>query len=375
MQEQQPQSANDDAVTLESEAADWFARIGNERVREDDLRAFRQWRDASPAHAAAYDRLAKIWDRAGDHGDAPAIMEMRLAALAKQPAQRPGARRAAMAAAIVLCVGVASFLAISATGFFPWGRGAPSEMSEQFAVNSEASEQITPDRDETNVAHAQFAFSSSYSTRIGEMAEFDLPDGSSIALNTGSQVDVRFSAGRRMLALVKGEAVFSVAKDRERPFIVQAGSSRVVALGTVFAVRRAGDEADVTLIEGRVRVDKINESGADLKSAELSAGERLTVSSGQGFAISKTPLASAASWRNGRLVFDNTPLSEVLGEFNRYSIEQHVLRDPELADFLVSGTFRIKSSEHFAATLEAGFPIVVRARDQGQILEVMSAQE
>ncbi|NVE96036.1 FecR family protein [Altererythrobacter lutimaris] len=375
MQRHQTQSANEDTVTPQSEAADWFARMSNERVKEEDLHAFRQWRDASPANAFAYDRLAEIWDRAGDHSDAPSIMEMRLSALAEQPARQTGTRRAAVAAAIVLCVSFLSFLALSTAGFFPWDGGSSSETGEQFAANSVASDQAAPDRVESNPAPAQLAFSSSYSTRIGEMAEFDLPDGSSIALNTGSQVDVSYSAGRRMLALAKGEAVFTVAKDRARPFIVEAGNSRIVALGTVFAVRRAGDEADVTLIEGRVRVDKTNRSGADVKSAELSAGERLTVSPGREFAISKTSLANAASWRTGRLVFDNTPLSEVLDEFNRYSIEQHVLRDPELADFLVSGTFRIKSSEHFAATLEAGFPIVVRARDEGRTLEVISAQE
>lgn len=368
--------ANDAVLSLEEQAAQWFARMANDMVSEEDVRAFRNWREASPSRAAEYHRLASAWECTNRHADAPRIVEMRLAALADGPTKPASRRWVGMAAAITLILSVTALLGLSVTGVFPWSASSEGGTQPQVAqANSPAGAQATLAADSVGANAGLAPFSSSYSTRIGEMAEFNLPDGSSIALNTGSKVEVSYTAGRRMLTLAKGEALFTVAKDASRPFIVNAGNSRVVALGTIFAVRRTGDVANVTLIEGRVRVDKTGSRKPGSQSAELTAGEQLTIGADLSFAISKTELASAASWRDGRLVFDNTPLRDVLDEFNRYSVEQHVLRDPALADYLVSGTFRIKSSEHFAATLEAGFPIIVRATDGGRLLEVTAAQE
>jgi len=206
------------------------------------------------------------------------------------------------------------------------------------------------------------------------MARFELPDGSFIELNTASQVEVDYSAGERNLRLLRGEAVFTVAKDADRPFVVTAGKSRVVALGTVFSVRKSDVDARVVLFEGSVRVDKENGAGG-AKSARLAPGDEVTIKPNRPFSITKAQLSPAASWRDGRLVFEQTPLRDVLAEFNRYSVQQHVLGDPGLGDFLVSGTFRIKSSEHFAATLEAGFPVLVRAHSDGAMFEVLPAKE
>ncbi|MHA7818867.1 MAG: FecR family protein [Erythrobacter sp.] len=270
-------------------------------------------------------------------------------------------------------------MTIASAGWFGAGDGregvaqiADAGSAEEVATPAQASASVT---DKQAASPANLAFRSAYSTRIGEMAEFSLPDGSTIALNTASEVRVDFSANKRDLVLVRGEAVFTVAKDSDRPFTVAAGRNRVVALGTVFAVRKTGnEEAQVTLIEGRIRVDQ-GDRAEGSTSAQLVAGEQLRILPDRSFTISKAEMARATSWRDGRLVFDQTPLREVLEEFNRYTNEKHVLRDQRLGGLLVNGTFRIESSEHFAATLEAGFPVSVRARSGGTILEVSAAQE
>lgn len=360
------------------EAADWFARLANDRASEADCEAFRAWRAASPTNAQAYDLIASAWDATAAFADEGSILEMRVAALAGSPDHRSWQQFPAVAAGLALMV-----CGLAAVMIFNWGwiggasesagvaRMAESRLADQGAVPV-ASDAAT--RQDAATDASELVFSSSYSTSVGEMAEFSLPDGSRIALNTASQVRADFSLGKRELVLVRGEAVFTVAKDRSRPFSVAAGRNRVVALGTVFAVRSNGEEAQITLIEGRVRVDRTDPSGSSA-SAKLVAGEQLRILPDRSFAISKAEIARATSWRDGRLVFNQTPLREVLEEFNRYSNEKHVLRDQKLGDLLVNGTFRIESSEHFAATLEAGFPVQVRPRASGKVFEVYAAQQ
>ncbi|NJO67617.1 MAG: hypothetical protein HC826_01315, partial [Rhodospirillales bacterium] len=139
-------------------------------------------------------------------------------------------------------------------------------------------------------------------------------------------------------------------------------------------VRKDGSSAQVTLIEGRIRVDQGDRDNPSA-TANLTAGEQLRVLPDRSFAISRAQIAEATSWRSGKLVFDRTPLRDVLGEFNRYTNARYVLRDEQLGDLLVNGSFSIRSSAHFAAALEAGFPVVVRATSNGNVFEVNAAQQ
>lgn len=359
------------------EAADWFARLAADDVSDDDYARYRAWRDSDQSNAAAFDGVSRAWDIAGRHADTAEILEMRVTALAERSEPGHGALQAYRNVAIAAClafmvaVGVVLLNGIPRSGSDADGSERIAEVSPPTAQEMANEGKASP---EPEVIPASLEFQSGYSTRIGQMARFELPDGSFIELNTASQVEVDYSAGERNLRLVRGEAVFTVAKDADRPFVVTAGESRVVALGTIFSVRKTDNDARVVLFEGSVRVDKDNGAGG-AKSARLVPGDEIRIEANRPFAITKTQLSQAASWRNGRLIFEQTPLRDVLAEFNRYSVQQHVLGDPGLGDFLVSGTFRIESSEHFAATLEAGFPVLVRARPDGGIFEVLPAKE
>ncbi len=359
------------------EAADWFARIAADDVSDDDYVRYRAWRDSDQAHAAAFDRVSRAWDIAGRHADTAEILEMRVAALAERPDYGGGAvqayKRVAIAACLALMVAIGAVLlnGLPRPGSQVDEPLRIAEASSPAAQETAIEELASP---EPEVVGASLEFQSGYSTRIGQMARFELPDGSFIELNTASQVEVDYSTGQRDLRLVRGEAVFTVAKDADRPFVVTAGESRVVALGTIFSVRKTESDARVVLFEGSVRVDKGNGTGG-AKSARLVPGDEVRIEANRPFAITKTQLSQAASWREGRLIFEQTPLRDVLEEFNRYSVQQHVLGDPGLGDFRVSGTFRIKSSEHFAATLEAGFPVLVRPTSDGAMFEVLPTRE
>jgi transmembrane sensor len=151
-----------------------------------------------------------------------------------------------------------------------------------------------------------------YTTGLGEQRTCKLKDGSIVYLNTDSRVEVRFGKQGRDVWLVRGEALFVVEHDASRPFIVHAGDSQIRAVGTQFDVYRREDATTVSVVEGVVQVSVAN-------SIRLTAGEAADVQAGRITAHPLQNLASAASWRERRLVFTDAPLREVAHEFNRYN--------------------------------------------------------
>src|SRR5690606_36591729 len=193
-------------------------------------------------------------------------------------------------------------------------------------------------------------FAHRYHSAVGQRSRIDLPDGSSLELNTDTVIDVKFTLERREFRLVRGEALFDVAHDVSRPFIVNSEDERVIALGTVFSVLKVGSEFIVSLFEGEVQVERLahfRPGAKPLRSTRLDAGQQLIADTMHGFQISPVDTEAALGWRNGRLVFDGDPLREVVAELNRYSVRKLVLGDPELGSLRVSGTFRTGSAEAF----------------------------
>jgi len=226
-----------------------------------------------------------------------------------------------------------------------------------------------------------------YSTAVGEQRSIVLNDGSSVELNSRSRIRVRFSAAERDVDLIEGQALFRVAKNPLRPFIVSADGTHVRAVGTQFDVYRKTYGTVVTVVEGKVAVfgepylpsrtfnagkgsagvpfSSRNQGASTLPlqgTAEgrgprtgtgealpsdsangaifLAAGEQVTVTPATAAPSPKRAnLAAATAWTERSLVFDSSPLIEVAEEFNRYNTRQLVIKDPELADIHVSGVF------------------------------------
>jgi transmembrane sensor len=180
----------------------------------------------------------------------------------------------------------------------------------------------------------------SYSTAVGEQRSIALADGSTINLNSRSRMRVRYSDRERVVELLQGQALFQVAKNPSRPFIVKSGDTAVRAVGTQFDVYRKHGATVVTVVEGLVAVlppRVVREaSGADFSVA---AGEQLTILSESVTKAGHANVASATAWVRRQLVFESTPLNEVVEEFNRYNERQLVLRDPGLNTFRIDGVF------------------------------------
>lgn len=209
-----------------------------------------------------------------------------------------------------------------------------------------------------------------YYTGLGGIKEVSLPDGSKATLGSGSEIEVSVSRSGRQIDLERGEAYFDVAHDPNRAFEVRAHGRRVVVVGTRFAVRRDADELRVVVAEGTVRLEPSDREGSS--PALLTGGMAAWANDGGELTIQELSVERAEellSWRDGFLVFRDTPLSEAVAEFNRYNARKLVIADPAIADIPIGGNFRWTNTDAFVRLLEQGFDIRAKQRGNEIVLE------
>jgi transmembrane sensor len=195
-----------------------------------------------------------------------------------------------------------------------------------------------------------FTGSHRYDTGLGETREVPLSDGSLVAINTQSAVEVKMHANLREVTLTRGEAWFQVAHDRKRPFIVSAGQIRVRAVGTAFSVRRHDEGADVQVTEGVVDTWTVGEED---RRVRVAAGSKAYVAE---YEPPKPVPASAdiersLAWREGQIVLEGETLDEAVAQFNRYNAKKLVIADADLAAEKLVGQFRATNPQNFAGAV------------------------
>ncbi len=323
------------------DAAIWWAtrrQMDPKRFAEDAR--FSAWL-ADPRHARAWDEIDTRVDLVGNFAAQPEVREMREAALDMVRTRRPDRRRywvAGIAMAASLAAGII------------WS-GVPTA--------------IVPPR--------QMAAGNLYTTKVGERREFTLPDGSRVALNTGSTLEVAYSRDRRDVRLLAGQALFHVAKDKKRPFVVAAGSRLITATGTAFDVEiKRGGGVAVLLVEGHVRVDTARPQGLArlipwIDRDEMEPGQRLVAPVSGDAVVAFGDVERETAWNRGVLIFRDDRLADAVAEINRYSTTMLVVEDPRIADLRVSGVFPTTQEKDFVAALEAFYPITARQRSPGAI--------
>ncbi|MGE7473398.1 FecR family protein [Bosea sp. NPDC003192] len=295
--------ADEDEAVREEAAAWYFRRDAGPLVPRDE-RAFQRWLAHAP-HREAYDEVARTWSSLAAV-PRPALPTAR---------QRPIWRRNAIAA------GLAAMLAIA----------------------------VAP-----QVQHWWVRQRSDYATAVGETRDLVLADGSRISLNTDTAVAIRYGAGERRIRLLSGEALFTVAKDTARPFIVEARSGAATALGTAFAVRQDDDEAVVTVLESRVAVAPAE---APERSSALSPGQSARLSRSQINAIEIVDADAETAWRRGKLIFVDQPLGAVVEQLNRYHHGRIQIVDPAIRNHRVSGVFETKDPLQIVTMLESSLSL------------------
>ena len=232
----------------------------------------------------------------------------------------------------------------------------------------------------------------SYETRIGQQSTIVLPDGSQVLLNTNSQIEVSFSTTARNIVLYRGEAQFTVTKDKTRPFRVYANGGIVEAVGTTFTVQQTLQKSlEVTVLEGVVNFTRIREQpvnvtaqqaqplaavapAATLPSVEpipLAAGESVEVQEESDTILKHTfqaeELASKLAWREGMLLFQGNPLEQVIQEVSRYtSIRIDV--DEAVRNIEVLGYFRTGDVEGVLLAVQNTFHLKVERLSEDHIV-------
>ncbi len=211
-----------------------------------------------------------------------------------------------------------------------------------------------------------------YASNVGQRETVQLADGSSLMLNTNTEVSVEYTPYERRVHLVKGEAVFSVAKDPNRPFRVHTNRAVVKAIGTVFSVKSLEGKVELLVEEGIVEftANAISEKFESVESLEPEKlSESLLVSSG-GYTVFESATKKITehtnvvelverrmAWRSGMLRFESDPLIEVVEEYNRYIDYEIVIDDPSLEVLPVAGAFPIGEMDAFIDALGQGFGV------------------
>jgi len=294
---------------ISEQAARWAVRVAAGRLSTAQQRALDAWLNADRRHHGAYIRARAQW-----------VDLDRLAALHGPASSEPTKRdsRLRISRRELLAAGVAAIAVIG--GGLSWMvlRGSRER----------------------------------YASGIGEVRRIALEDGSTLLLNTDSEVAVWFGEHNRNIQLIRGEALFEVAHDRERPFFVAVNDIVVRAVGTAFAVRLEAAQVDVTVTEGVVEV---TEPAAAPGSAEpgppaprsetrrVAANERAVITHSRAAQVQSITPAEAdrrLAWRQGMVSFDGESLQAAVTEINRHNRRQILVDDPALGAKPIVGVFR-----------------------------------
>ena len=304
---------------IDEAAIAWLVRLRDEASGAAEAAAFSAWLAADPRHARAWAAAQELW--AGLDDVAPAVRReppAEIVALARrrQPGLAPS-RRA------VLSGGLAASLALMVGGG-AW------------------------------LATARGAFAD-HRTGTGERREVGLPDGTAVMLGAASALALDFDPARRLATLAAGEAFVAVADDAARPFVLHTahGSATATAApGTAFEARIAGNAASFALASGEIAVR--DPDGAEIR---LAPGERVRIGAAGLGPIARTDPADIAAWRQGRILFRDAPLGEVIDDLQRYLPARIFMLDGALDDITVTGVFEASRAEAALQTIADTLPI------------------
>lgn len=314
---------------LRREAAGWLARL--QSGREPDVeRKFRRWRDGDPARAAAFARVTRSYEQAGLlRSSQRSAVERPGQALRKPRRELVPALAAAVALVLLIPVGLLLFR----------GTGFPLGGTDELLLM----------------------------TKVGEIRQVALADGSRITLDTATRVEVEIGRSRRHARVRYGRARFRIA-EAGAPFVVETTAASISTSAGVVDVDELGSGARLQVLSGAADVS--GGSKNELAGLRLAAGEMVTVNPAG--AIQKEAAQPASDWTRGMLEFDGTPLADVVALANRYSGHRIILNG-DLEALRVTGAFRAGDTTGLARALATAFGLSLEERSDGALILSRSA--
>jgi transmembrane sensor len=321
------------AETIENEAADWLAKLDGGDLTGQDRRDLTRFLSRGPEYVEALRSYAALWS------DMDVLLN-ELPDLEADKTRKPvpaflGSRPVftALAAMFVVAIGLLLWTAIPIE--------QPQTMETSF-----------------------------HATGIGKQELETFSDGSTAHLNTNSVIEIEYSESARIVRLMRGEALFDVAHDPARPFVVFVGDNLVKAVGTKFVVRLTSESIIVTVSEGQVQLSKRNDAVAPASATQEQ--EVILVSEGQEAEIDEKlaapelkeidadALDRKLSWTAGQLIFNDERLEQVILEISRYLPDRIIIDDPELRDIRINGRFEIGETDALLEAIEMAFDLEAR---------------
>jgi transmembrane sensor len=298
------------------QAAEWLVEMDRDDVDRATRQRFDEWLRRSPEHVRAFLEMLPIWEQGAQPRSSSHIDPERL---------------------IAEVMGAASnVVPLNAHAGPPSGIHSEARPKLQVWLSIAASVLLV-----AFLSMWLYIQHNTYSTGIGEQRSVALDDGSVVQLNTRSRIRIRYGKHERGIDLIEGQALFEVAHDAGRPFVVHGGNANIRAVGTQFDVYRKQTGTTVTVVEGRVTIiPETNRRNTGTGRPEfLAAGEQATITPSSVESNDGADVAAAIAWTQRRLMFQKTTLAEVVREFNRYNERPLRVDDPQLQEFLISGTF------------------------------------
>lgn len=328
-----------DSTTIE-QAIHWHMQLND--ANQDELvtiqTALEAWLSVSAEHVAAYQRVQSMWQQFNVETIAGAkpLIESNLAATAFLNKKKSG-KKAAKSMTAILVIGATAALA------YHFQQTRPTWVAQ-------------------------------YQTPIGQQHTIDLPDHSKLVMNTDTIITVRYSQRQREIVLEQGELYVQVAKDKHRPLVVSTADGTATALGTQFSVYRKHAQhsgTQVAVTESQVKacgLQRWYQLGAT-HCVVVSAGEFTNITQQHVAPVQPVDISEVNAWVDGKLVFDNTPLTNVIAQLQRYSATPITL-SPKIAQFRVSGVFPASNIGRSLEMLANRLPIQIEQTAQGTVIDV-----
>lgn len=325
-------------LSVDEQAAYWFLRLRDHDVSAEEIEAALEWQEARPEHQAAFARIESLWQRCDGLDQPPLPDSLHESAGIDQLQPAPWSMRRRFARSLPLMAASVAALAVLVVAVIQWSPDVGSRPPELVR----------------------------YATAIGENRVVKLADDSEVTLSGASAISVNYSDEQRHVTLTDGEALFKVTKDAERPFVVEAATGQVMAIGTQFDVRRGLEGVTVTVVEGIVQVQPVatKRNPQPLIAARLSAGHQVSYSAaGEIGPIARVSPEQSVAWRDGKLIFINKSLADIALDLNRYSRRPISIEGEEVRSFRFTGVIVVADMDDWLRALEKGLPVRVIEQD------------
>jgi len=309
---------------IQQTAIQWFLRMQDNEVEDSVRTKFEVWLMESTANQEAYLEVSKLWDRF----DSPAALEKLAVAMDQKSFFDKRERDNRFKKTVA---GVLSAIAISIASLYSY-QYLQSQPVMQLATQA----------------------------TFGEVESKRLEDGTVLTMNTGTDIEVTYYRDRRLVKLKRGEAIFNVARDESRPFIIDSGHARVSVLGTRFAVNRMQKLIRISVDHGLVKVEKQNAKGEASAPLMLHKGEVAEVRLEQASPTRLDRQASDAfTFEKGVITFDKASIDEIAETLTRYR-KTPVIAQAYLADNRqITAVINANSIETFLRRLPDMAPVKV----------------